>query len=82
MSFSAWRPVPLSHQQTWRAEGRSALWQALVHRVHGADAADSYRLSVPDAERIVDAVLDEIRGHGGSPYPCEYGEELPRLCDD
>lgn len=55
--LSSWR-------RAWALEERSEVWQAAVTRVHGADAVDNHGLSVPDAERIVDAVFDELRAHG------------------
>lgn len=76
----SWQPIPVTRVIDWRAEGRSPLWQALVHRIHGADAVDGHQLSVADAERIVSVLLDEVARHDGvSPYPMEYGSEFPRF---
>lgn len=56
----AWTPIPPGRVQVWEQEGRDPLWQALVTRLHGADAVDNHGLSIADAERLVDAALDEI----------------------
>jgi hypothetical protein len=70
----AWSPIPPARVQVWQQEGRSPLWQALVHRLHGDDAVDNHGLSIADAERLADAALDEIGRHdGASTYPAEYG---------
>lgn len=74
----AWAPIPSGRVRAWHQEGRSPLWQALVHRLHGADAVDHHGLSIADAERLVDVALDEIGRHDGrSTYPAEYGH--PRV---
>ncbi len=55
-----WAPIPMGRVKVWSGEGRSPLWQALVMRLHGADAVDHHGLSIADAERLADAALDEI----------------------